>query len=504
MHSFFYNLFHSFFLIPEFFLIFNVLWMVFFILAKNTSSNQFLIANATFKANDYVLTNVIFFIFLSCLSYFILSLNLLDQNFIYFYGSFFSNNFIIVLKLLMVLFTFIVLIFSGPYFKHEFSFKSFEFFVLLVLSLLGMCMLVSSNDFLTMYLTLELQSLSLYVLAGFKQNSILSIEAGLKYFVLGSFSSGLLLFGSSLIYGVCGSINFFDLYLFLNLNTLIHHKFLVFFGVLLVLSTILFKFTASPFHMWSPDVYEGSPTLITFYFSTVPKIAFFGLLMRFFSEIFVVLDSYCSSLLIICSALSLILGSLTSLYQLKIKRFLAYSSISNVGFFLIAVLCFNEEGFASGLIYLVIYLCIVTGIFSFLLSIRYFHSNFKLKNISEFSGLFNVNPLYALFFLINFFSLIGMPPLAGFVGKFYLFLSSITVEFFFLFLTAVLSSIFSAAIYLKIIRILFFNKASYFHFYTLPERVFITLSIVTLKFNFLVIFFTNHIFKIFYNLNYLY
>lgn len=504
MQSHIYNLLNSFFLIPEFFLIFNVLWMVFFLLARNINSQQFFTINKTFRSGSFNLLNCIIFILFNLVLYFILLLNLVDQNFLYSFNAFLSNNFIIVLKLLIVIFTAIILLFSWPYFKREFEFKSFEFFVLLLLSVVGMGFLLSSNDFLTMYLTLELQSLCLYVLAGFKQNSILSIESGLKYFVLGSFSSGLLLFGSSLIYGVTGSINFFDINLFLNLNPLLYHKFLIFFGLLLILSTILFKFTAAPFHMWAPDVYEGAPTIITFYFSTVPKIAFFGLLVRLFSEVFISLDFYFITILVSSSVLSLILGSLTSLYQLKIKRFLAYSSISNVGFFLMAVICANEESFASGLIYLFIYLIVLVGIFAFLLSLRYFHNNFKIKNINELLGLLSINPIYSLFFLINFFSLIGMPPLAGFVGKFYLFLSCVTVENFFLFFIGVCSSIFSAVIYLKIIRILFFSKTDYFYFYTTPERIFIVLTLLTFELNFLVLFFADDIFKFFYNLNYLF
>jgi NADH-quinone oxidoreductase subunit N len=504
MQNHIYNLFNSFFLVPEFFLIFNVLWMIFFLLAKNIKTQQFFITNKTFRAGSFNLLNFIIFILFSLSLYFILLLNLVNQNFAYSFNSFLSNNFIIVLKLLITFFTMIILLFSWPYFKREFEFKSFEFFVLLLLSVIGMGFLLASNDFLTMYLTLELQSLCLYVLAGFKQNSVLSIESGLKYFVLGSFSSGLLLFGSSLIYGVIGSINFFDINLFLSLNTLLHHKFLVFFGLLLILSTILFKFTAAPFHMWAPDVYEGAPTIVTFYFSTVPKIAFFGLLVRLFSEVFISLDFYFITILISSSILSLILGSLTSLYQLKIKRFLAYSSISNVGFFLMAVVCANEESFTSGLIYLFIYLIVLVGIFSFILSLRYFHNNFKIKNINELLGLITINPAYSLIFLINFFSLIGMPPLAGFVGKFYLFLSCVTVEFFFLFFIAVCSSIFSAVIYLKIIRILFFGKTDYFYFYTMPERNFIAAALLTFKLNFLTLFFADDIFKLFYNLNYLF
>lgn len=504
MQSHIYSLFSSFFLIPEFFLIFNVLWMVFFLLAKNINTQQFFIANKTFRAGSFNLLNFIIFILFNLVLYFILLLNLVDQNFLYSFNSFLSNNFIVVLKLLITFFTAVILLFSWPYFKREFEFKSFEFFILLLLSVVGMGFLLSSNDFLTLYLTLELQSLCLYVLAGFKQNSILSIESGLKYFVLGSFSSGLLLFGSSLIYGVTGSINFFDINLFLNLNSLLYHKFLIFFGLLLILSTILFKFTAAPFHMWAPDVYEGAPTIITFYFSTVPKIAFFGLLVRLFSEVFISLDYYFITILVSSSVLSLILGSLTSLYQLKIKRFLAYSSVSNVGFFLMAVLCANEESFTSGLIYLFIYLIVLVGIFSFLLSLRYSHNNFKIKNINELLGLLSINPVYSLFFLINFFSLIGMPPLAGFVGKFYLFLSCITVQHFFLFFIAVCSSIFSAVIYLKIIRILFFSKTDYFYFYNTPERIFIVLALLTFKLNFLTLFFADDIFKFFYNLNYLF
>jgi NADH-quinone oxidoreductase subunit N len=498
MQNYIYSSINSFFLVPEIFLILNSLVLIFFLLSKNIKTKLFLNVNLTYKnSNTFILMNIIYFSIFLLIATSLLFLNLFNHHFLYSFGSLLINNFTILIKLLILLFTCIVIFFCFSYFKSEFEFKSFEFFVLLLMSTSSMLLLVSSNDFLSLYLTLELQSLCLYVLAGFKQSSILSIEAGLKYFVLGSFVSGLLLFGSSLVYGITGTINFFDLSLFISCG-LTKNKFLVLFGLFLILSTVLFKFTAAPFHMWAPDVYEGAPTIVTFYFSVVPKITFFGIIVRLIHEVFSSLDFFLFTLLVASSALSLIFGSITSLYQLKIKRFLTYSSIANVGFFLLAVNCGTEEGFASGLTYLFLYLVILTGLFSFLLSIRYSHNKLKLKSIGEFAGLINANPIYSIFFLINFFSLIGIPPLSGFVGKFYLFLISFNSELFLLFFLSILASIFSTSIYLKIIRLFFFNKEGYFYLYTPLSRIFITFSIFTTAVNFLTIFFTDHIIKLCY------
>jgi NADH-quinone oxidoreductase subunit N len=318
--------------------------------------------------------------------------------------------------------------------------------------------LISSNDFLSLYITVEFQSLALYVLAAFKQNSLFSIEAGLKYFILGTFSSGLLLFGASLLYGFTGTLNFSELDLIFQFNTIFKDDYLFKLGLLFFFSALMFKFTAAPFHMWAPDVYHGAPTTITFFFSVVPKIIFLGLFIRLVVLVFSSFELYFKFVFFLCGFLSLLLGSLASILQVKLKRLLAYSSIANVGYLLMALSCAQIEALTSSFLFFIIYLFTISGIFAIMLALRYWGNNMKLKSIFELMGVLNFNFAVAIIFVLNFFSLLGLPPLAGFFVKFYLFFSALGSEFYFFLYLSILASIFSTVIYLRLIRLVLFNK----------------------------------------------
>ena len=334
-------------------------------------------------------------------------------------------------KLLDLLSTFFVFYLSNSYLKSESILKSFEYFLIISLSLLGMFFLVSSNDFLSLYLTVEFQSLALYVLAAFKQNSLFSIEAGLKYFILGTFSSGLLLFGAYLLYGFTGTLNFSELDLIFQFNTIFKDDYLFKLGLLFFFSSLMFKFTAAPFHMWAPDVYHGSPTIITFFFSLTPKIIFLGLFTRLVLLVFSPFEIFFKFIFFLAGFFSLLIGSLASIYQIKLKRLLAYSSISNVGYILMALSCAQIEALTSSFLFFFVYIFTLSSIFAVILGLRYFHNEIKIKNIFELIGILNFNFSLALVLILSLFSLLGLPPLSGFLVKFYLFFSALGSEFFF-------------------------------------------------------------------------
>ena len=217
-----------------------------------------------------------------------------------------------------------------------------------------MFFLISSNDFLSLYLSVEFQSLALYVLAAFKQNSLFSIEAGLKYFILGTFSSGLLLFGASILYGFTGTFNFNELDLIFQFNNVFKDDYLFKLGLLFFFSSLMFKFTAAPFHMWAPDVYHGSPTIVTFFFSLTPKIIFLGLFIRLVFLVFSPFEVFFRFIFFLSGFFSLLIGSLASIYQIKLKRLLAYSSISNIGYILMALFCAQVEALTSAFLFFLV------------------------------------------------------------------------------------------------------------------------------------------------------
>lgn len=368
--------------------------------------------------------------------------------------AFFSKLFVVVLFLSLSI-SFL------SYYKSESSNLNFgyEYPVLMLLALVGMFFLISSNDFLILFLGIELQSLSLYVLAASKKNTITSLESGLKYFVLGAFSSGIILFGISFLYGSTGMTNFNDLrYFLLNLDTLEESTFyicLISFSFILV--GLLFKLPAAPFHSWAPDVYTGSPTAITAFFSIIPKIAIFTVLIKLVYTIFLCFNQYWSFFLLACSIASFVIGSLGALYNTNLKRLMAYGTINHIGFMLLALSTVSVEGVQASLFYLTIYLTLNLNFFTILLSFRKIDDKRVLFSIADFSTLFYKEPVIAVLLIFNLFSMAGIPPLSGFFSKFYVVYCSMNSGMIFASLFAVLVSVISCFYYIRMVKISMFE-----------------------------------------------
>ena len=310
--------------------------------------------------------------------------------------------------------------------------------------------MVSSNDLILFYLGLELQSLSLYILASIDRDNIRSSESGLKYFILSALSSGLLLYGGSLIYGFCGSTNFDIIAQELNPNNTGG-----IFAMVFILVGLSFKIAAVPFHMWTPDVYEGSPTSITNFFAVVPKIAGFAVLIRFMQVPFSNIILEWQTILVFISLASMILGAVAAIGQNNIKRLIAYSSIGHIGYALAGVATGSISGYNSSIVYLFIYVVMSIGLFScvFLMKRWCLH-----RKIQDLSGISKKHPLIAISFLIILFSLAGIPPLAGFFAKFYVFMAVIESEMYLLAIMGLLTTVISAFYYLRIIKIIYFDE----------------------------------------------
>jgi proton-translocating NADH-quinone oxidoreductase chain N len=346
--------------------------------------------------------------------------------------------------------------------------NSFEYFILILLATLGMMALVSVYDLLALYLSVELVSLSFYILAAYKRNSEFSAEAGLKYFILGAFSSGLLLFGTSMIYGFTGLTNFEEIGKLLtginSLNDPLSYSGISI-GILFVSIALLFKIAAAPFHMWSPDVYEGAPTPVTAFFSTVPKIALFALMVRIFFYSFYDFISFWQFIFVFCSLTSMVIGSIGALYQQKIKRLMAYSGIANVGLLLMGLALGSIESILGLTIFMVIYIITTISFFSFILGNQTI-KNTKLNTyLSDLTNLGKVNPVLAFSLTLIMFSMVGLPPFAGFFGKMYLFLAAIQAEFYSLAIIGILSSVVAAFYYIRIIKIMFFETSARYTVY---------------------------------------
>jgi proton-translocating NADH-quinone oxidoreductase chain N len=323
-----------------------------------------------------------------------------------------------------------------------------------------------------MYLAIEMQSLCLYVLAAFKKNSAFSTEAGLKYFILGAFSSGLLLFGSSLIYGFTGTTNFEELASICtgsyNSSDLVYNGVVI--GIIFVGSGILFKMAAAPFHMWSPDVYEGSPTVVSAFFAIVPKIAVFSLMLKLY--MFALYDFIQSwqQLIILCSFASMVVGAFGALQQKKIKRLLAYSSIGHVGYMLLGIATGTLEGVQGLLIYIVIYMIMSINIWTVALSLQFQGKEGRAKYLTDLVSLSKVNPLLAITVALTMFSMAGVPPLAGFYGKFYVFFSAIEGSLYMLAVVGVLTSCVGAYYYMRLVKIMFFEKTTTWNIFVNIDR----------------------------------
>jgi NADH-quinone oxidoreductase subunit N len=326
-----------------------------------------------------------------------------------------------------------------------------EYPILILSSILGMLVMISSNDLMVFYIGLELQSLALYVLASFNRDQLKSSESGLKYFVLSALSSGLLLYGCSLIYGFSGSTNFDVI-----ANTISSSHYGLTFGIVFILVGLSFKISAVPFHMWAPDVYEGSPTPVTLFFSVVPKIAALTVFIRFLYIPFINMIDQWQPILIFISIASMIFGAVAAIGQKNLKRLIAYSSIGHIGYALAGLSVGTNEGLQSSIVYISIYIVMNLGFFSCLLMMK--KNDFYFETIDDLSGLSKNHPVLSVCFMIILFSLAGIPPLAGFFAKFYIFKSVIEQSMYFLAIVGLLSTVVAAFYYLRIIKVIYFDE----------------------------------------------
>jgi len=392
-----------------------------------------------------------------------------DETAVYTFGNMFVvDRFTSFMKILVLVASAFAVVMSTQYFKDEQE-ERFEYPVLLMLATLGMMVMVSANDLMSLYMGLELQSLSLYVLASIRRDSELSTEAGLKYFVLGALSSGMLLFGSSLIYGFMGSTNFTVIGQSLThvseLSTHMGPNVGIIIGMVLILSGLAFKISAVPFHMWTPDVYQGAPTPVTAFFAVAPKVAALALLVRVLYVPFGELSSSWTQVIVFMSLASMVLGSVAAVVQTNIKRLMAYSSIGHIGFALVGLAAGNQEGIRGLIIYMSIYLVMNVGTFACILSMR--RKDGMVEDISDLSGLIQTRPGMAVALAIFMLSLAGIPPLAGFWGKWYVFKALIGMAvadpmhtdygLMSLAVIGVIASVVGAYYYLNVVRVMFFN-----------------------------------------------
>ncbi len=370
-------------------------------------------------------------------------------------GQFVTDAFAIFVKVLVLLGSAVSIVLALDYIEKE-EMARFEYPVLIVLATLGMLVMVSANDLITLYLGLELQSLALYVVAAFQRDRIRSTEAGLKYFVLGALSSGMLLYGCSLIYGATGATGFEAIAQAVADNEGAASIGLVF-GIVFLAAGLAFKVSAVPFHMWTPDVYEGAPTPVTALFAIAPKAAAIALFVRVMIGPFGELVIDWRPILIAISIGSMGLGAVAAINQTNIKRLLAYSSIGNMGYALVGLAAGTESGIRGVLIYMAIYLVMTAGSFAVVLSMR--QGGKMVEGISDLAGLSKTHPAMALAFAIFLFSLAGIPPLAGFFGKLYVFLAAVEAGLYTLAVIGVLASVVGAYYYLRIIKIMYFDEA---------------------------------------------
>ena len=420
------------FIIPELFISLSVMALLVLGVFKNNSSK------------------IIFYF--SCLIILVsLAINLninITQTIFLFNNSYLVDQLSLFIKSIIMISAFFVMLCSYNYVRIN-NILKIEYPILILCSLLGMLVMISSNDLIVFYIGLELQSLALYVLASFNRDNILSSESGLKYFVLSALSSGLLLYGCSLIYGFSNSTNFNEI------SQNFNFEYGVIFGMVFVIVGLAFKISAVPFHMWAPDVYQGSPTSVTVLFAILPKIAALTVFIKFLYGPFINLFEEWQAIIIFLSIASMILGAVAAIGQKNLKGLIAYSSISHMGYALAGLTTGTNQGIQSSIIYLIIYLIMNLAFFSCLFMLK--RKDKFYENIEDLSGLSKKHPILALSFLIILFSLAGIPPLAGFFAKFYIFMAVIQKEMYFLAIVGLLATVIAAFYYLRVIKIIYFD-----------------------------------------------
>lgn len=469
-------------IIPEFFLLLaSLILLVYGVVLSGSKRNNYpiLISNVSWLAQLSIFFTIL-----------LLGNNPINKG-VLFYNSCIMDDFTLFLKILICIAAFFSILISFEYMEQE-TLNSFELIILILLSTLSMLFLISAADFISMYLAIELQSLCFYVMAALKRNSEFSTEAGLKYFLLGAFSSGILLFGCSLIYGFTGVTNFSELALIFTcggeelsagMSSLRGCEL----GMIFILVGFLFKLTAVPFHMWAPDVYEGAPTSVTAFFSIVPKISVLAVFIRLFYEGFYDFMLPWQSIAIFCSIASMVLGALAALSQNKIKRLLAFSSIGHVGYLLVGFCCGTVEGIQALLIYLVVYIAMTINLFAIILcplrresleGISEGQTQIqRIKYTTDLAMLAKTNPILAFTLTITMFSIAGIPPLAGFYSKAFLMFAAMSSSQYLLALIAVITSVVSCFYYIRIVKIMYFETpANWLTFMQIPKEISIALG----------------------------
>jgi NADH-quinone oxidoreductase subunit N len=368
-------------------------------------------------------------------------------------NAFVSDPFARFMKILTLVGSAVTLVMSVGFAKAE-KFDKFEYPVLVMLSTLGMMLIISANDMIALYLGFELQSLALYVIAAINRDSLRSTEAGLKYFVLGALSSGMMLYGISLVYGFTGNTGFEEIAAAVSGG---ERQLGLIFGLVFVLTGLAFKVSAVPFHMWTPDVYEGAPTPVTAFFAAAPKMAAMALFVRVTMDAFEPLARDWQQIVVFISIASMLLGSFAAIGQRNIKRLMAYSSIGHIGFALVGLAANTQAGVRGVVIYMLIYLVMTLGTFAFILAMRRREGNVEL--VEDLAGLSATNPMMATILTILMFSMAGIPPLAGFWAKWYVFLAAIEAGLYVLAVIGVLASVVAAYYYLRIIKLMWFDES---------------------------------------------
>lgn len=367
-------------------------------------------------------------------------------------NAFITDGFARFWKLLTLIGSAVAIVLSREFFVRE-RLDRFEFPVLVLLSTLGMLLMISANSLLMLYVGLELQSLAIYVIAAFDRDNARSTEAGLKYFILGALSSGMLLYGASLVYGLTSSVNFADIAIALREG----HGVVFIFGLVFIMAGLAFKISAVPFHMWTPDVYEGAPTPVTAFLAAAPKMAAMALTVRVLMGVFPTIMHEWQQIVVFIALASMAVGAFAAIAQRSIKRLIAYSSISHMGYALVGLAAGTEQGVQAVLIYMAIYLATTLGVFAGILALR--NGNVYVDRIEDLAGLSRTQPALAFFFAMLFFSLAGIPPWAGFFGKLYVFSAAIEAGLYTLAIIGVLTSVVGAFYYLRIVKIIYFDEA---------------------------------------------
>ncbi len=368
-------------------------------------------------------------------------------------GLFVMDGFAVFMGTLVLVGAAAVILLGQGYNRRE-GMDRFEYPVLMMLATVGMLMMISANDLMSLYMGMETQSLALYVLAASRRGVGTSSEAGLKYFVLGALASGLLLYGASLVYGFAGSTNFDKIAHVLAQEQQVGLGIIV--GMVFVISGLAFKVAAVPFHMWAPDVYEGSPTPVTAFFAVAPKVAAVALLLRVLVDPFGPMVEQWRQIIMFMSVVSMLIGSLGAIQQTNIKRLMAYGSIGHVGYLMLGLSSGSQQGVLGILVYISVYVVMSVGAFAVILAMR--HQGRMVEDLAHFSGLSRTHPLLALVMALFMFSMAGIPPLAGFFGKMYVFLAAIEAHLYGLAVVGVLTSVVSAYYYLRVIKLMYFDE----------------------------------------------